>query len=202
MKRRHSIGYPPFYLRAHRRYAVVFIVVLLAMGTVAGVASYHAIASDLPLEFAVAPTALLLFAGWFFYHSVLRSKIGLMPYFESKVEGASVWSEAMARNCVYLDQICRHVNVATLSSFGFTDDWSGKTMVWHDAQSGLQTIEALVGWLRCNPAHLLESTETLADLQRIKDRLQTASENSVRFCLILHGNAWNGMEIEQRCGHF
>ena len=113
-----------------------------------------------------------------------------------------VWSEAVARNCVTLDEICIELGVPTLSSFGFTDDWSGKTMVWHDPQKGLETIEILAKRLRENSGLVAQSPEILADLQRMSARLQVARATRVRFCLILHGDGWNGMEIEQRCGYF
>ncbi len=194
-------GYPPEYLRGRRRFVVGFLLTLLVVGAVATFLSYNAIYSDAPLELASGTSGIFLFLLWMFYASV-KSPTYLAIYFEEEVTGDALWSAVLARNCLYLDERCVQSKVAKFSSFGFTDDWSGKNMIWHAPEMGLQTVTTLLNQLSLNPDILDESASIIADLQKMTERLQAARKDRTRFCFILHGDGINAMEIEQRCGYF
>lgn len=52
------------------------------------------------------------------------------------------------------------------------------------------------------PELLEESQALVADLENWEFRLNEALERESHFCVIFHGAGWNGMEMEQRKGHF
>ena len=201
MRQNDISGYPKQYLRNRQRYLVGCASFLFFVGAVACVLIYAALYLNGPLAFAALLTACFLWLSWAFY-AIIKDEVSVALYFEQKVEGKWIQSEVTARNCVYLDELCAELGIAKLSFFGFEDDWSGKNMVWHDPKTGVETVTALIERLRTNPEVLTESQLILADLERMKSRLREAEAKGVRFCLILHGNSFNGMEIDQRCGYF
>lgn len=194
-------GYPPEYLRSRRRFAICFLAFLFVVGAFVCFLVYNAIYSDVPLVLAAGAGGFFLYWLLVFY-IIIKSRHKLALYFEAKVPGSWVWSAALARNCVYLDELCEQANVADFSSFGFTDELSGKNMLWHAPAEGLETIQFLMRRLRTNPAVLEETGEILSDLQKMSDRLQEAEVHGVRFCFLLHEGSINAMEVEQRCGQF
>ena len=201
MKNGKMSGYPLEHLRDRRRFILGFLLFLSICGSVATFFAYNAVYSNAPLMLASNTTGIFLLLLWIFYASV-KSPSYLAIYFEKKVVGDAIWSKALLRNCLYLDELCIQSKVLTLSSFGFTDDWSGKNMIWHPPEKGLQTVTTLLHQLHNAPDIMGESSAIIADLQKMEERLRETQQNQTRFCFIIHGDGWNSMEMEQRCGYF
>ena len=197
---RKNSGYPCAYWKSLRRFLVGFGLFAFVIFALASFFAYNAIYSDAPLAIAAGLGGISLFL-LFVFVSAIRSKPKLALYFEAKVPGDWLWSAPLARNCVFLDELCDSVGVAALSSFGFGDDWSGKKMIWHAPEKGLQTVSALIHQLRARP-EWEEVGAITTDLEKMNCRLQTAENRGVRFCFILHEDGINAMEVEQRCGKF
>ncbi len=198
---RQNSGYPAAYWKSLRRFLIrylLFVAVTLAL--FCGCA-YAAIYKNGDIAVAAGLGGFSLYLLLVLYFSI-KSKPKLALYFEAKVPGSWVWSAPLARNCVFLDELCNSLGVTVLSSFGFTDDWSGKTMIWHAPEQGLETVTALIRQLRHDATVLTEGDVVLADLQKLNNRLREAEKQGVRFCFILHEGGMNAMEMERRCGHF
>ena len=198
-KHRNRSGYPAEYLCDARRALRNTAMVIAIAGALAALLIYWAICSDVPLSLAARAGAVWLFVAWVGCCSALDKPL-LALYFENEVPGESAWSKVLARNCTHLDALASEVS--TLSSFGFSDDLSGETVVWHYPQRGLETVAQLLQRLRAEPEILPDSAAICADLEKMRARLQQACETDTRFCLILHCNSVNGQEIEMRRGHF
>ena len=162
---------------------------------------YHAIYKNGSTSVAVWLSAFFFYLLLVLY-LVIKSKPKLALYFEARVPGNWVWSAALARNCVFLDEICDSLGVAALSSFGFADEQRHKAMVWHAPEEGRQTATALIRQLRHDPAPLAEAALILADLQQMTNRLREAEKCRVEFCFILHEPSMSGQELDLRRGRF
>ena len=192
-------GYPTEYLQRTRNDARNTIIVVAIAGVIAALLIYWAIYHEVPLLLASRAGAIWLFIAWIGYCSAAAKPL-LALYFEDEVPGDWVWSKALARNCTNLDALA--TESSTLSSFGFADDMAGETVVWHYPQRGLETVEQLLQTLRDQPDALKETNAIIVDLEKMRQRLQQACESDTRFCLIMHYDVVNSMEIEQRKGHF
>ncbi len=200
-------GYPEAHWQGLRRGIARFLPFFFVVGGVFFWLAYNVIYSNAPIAVA-SPISLASWVGAFFLYLLLMlciyvtSKPKLVLYFEAKVPGSWVWSAPLSRNCVGLDQICEQLGIEAFTSFGFTDEWSSKPMVWHVPEKGLEIVTALIHYLRANPAALKEASAVLEDLQKMRNRLREAQSNCVRFCFILHEGSMNAMEFEKRRGSF
>ena len=198
-KRKPKSGYPPEHLDDKRQslktiaQLVAFVGAITALFYVGGLYDIGLLALA-ALSGAVG--ICLLWSG--VVTAVAKPLLAL--YFEAEVPGDWVWSKVLARNCTNLDALA--TESSRLSSFGFADDMAGETVVWHYPQRGLETVEQLLQTLRDQPDALKETNAIIADLEKMRARLQQACETDTRFCLILHYDVVNSMEIEQRKGSF
>jgi len=194
-------GYPTYYRKRFQHHLFWMIITLLVTSGIAGILAYSAIYMEGNILLASGAIALfLLFVCWFCYETITPIKMAL--YFEEPVPGPWVWSEVLARHCVYLDPIVAKTGAYPLSFFGFNDDFRNESLVWHAPEKGLETVSKLLQKLRNEP-DLVDETETIiADLEKLEIRLRKACENTTQFCFIFHGDGINGMEIEQRRGYF
>lgn len=201
MRKRKINGYPPAYWQGLRRGIARFLSFFFAVGGVFLWLAFNVVYSN-------APIAVASWVGGFFFYLLLVlcisivSKPKLALYFEVKVPGDWVWSAPLARNCAGLDVLCEQLAIEKFSSFGFTDEQSGKAMVWHAPEAGLEITLALIHHLRANLTAIEETSAVLEDLQKMRNRLREAETKRVRFCFILHEGSINAMEIEQRRGSF
>ena len=194
-------GYPADYLRRSRRRLLGYAQVLLIAGGIACFFAYRAIYQNGEIQFAGIAGAVFLFLLWVGY-DIIVSRVRIALYFEEKVSGSSVWSEVLARNCTYLDTAAADAGLIPLSSFGFADDFQNETVVWHDPEQGLKTVLGLVQKLRSNPKIVDDANCAISDLTEIEGRLREACKSKTGFCFIFHYDSINGMEVEQRKGHF
>lgn len=195
-------GYPLRYRESVRRWWIGGARVVAVLGAAASALVYLAVCGSMPVRLAAVAGAIFLYALLVVIAEGL-SHVSVVLYFEREVPGG--WytdSAAIARNCVYLDEIAARAGVSTLSAFGFADDMGGETVTWHAPELGLLTISRLSEKLRENPGFEPEAGNILADLDKMRARLEEARKQGTRFCLILHGNAINSMEVEQRKGRF
>ncbi len=115
-------GYPAEYLRHKRRKLIGFATVISIAGGIAGVFGYRAIYLNGDIQFAGIAGAIFLFLLWVGY-DVVVSRVRMALYFEEKVLGGWVWSEVLARNYTYLDEMIANTEVTPLTGFGFADDF-------------------------------------------------------------------------------
>lgn len=107
-------------------------------------------------------------------------------------------AEAVAKAIKKLDRIAREIGVTGLSQFvyGHEDDyadvaehegWSGSDYVggsddgWHDPHDGLETVEALIGYVESDPESLKRPKATLTELRNFAKILREAGLAGVRF---------------------
>lgn len=129
--------------------------------------------------------------------------IGIAPYFEKPVEEIHTYSEghALAARCEALDERAIDLGVKPLSDFGFNDDfYYGEELVWWPAESGLETVSALLTQLRSDSQS--EEQAVIADLERVKHALTRARDQGNRFCLVITSGFTNMLEHEKRVGKF
>jgi len=195
-------GYPPHYRESVRRWWIGGARVLAVLGALTSALVYFAVCGSVPVRLAAVAGGIFLYAALVVIAEGL-SPVSVVLYFEREVPGG--WytdSKAIARNCVTLDEIAARAGVSTLSAFGFADDMAGKPLAWHAPEMGLLTVSRLSEKLSENPGLAPEAKTLLADLEKMRARLWEAREQGTRFCLLLHGNAINSMEVEQRKGQF
>lgn len=107
-------------------------------------------------------------------------------------------AEAVAKAIKKLDRIAREIGVTGLSQFvyGHEDDyqdvaehegWAGSDYAggsadgWHDAHDGLESVEALIGYIESDPESLKRPKATLTELRQFGQILREAAQNGVRF---------------------
>lgn len=107
-------------------------------------------------------------------------------------------AEAVAKAIKKLDRVAREIGVTALSQFvyGHEDDyadvaehegWSGSDYAggsddgWHDAHDGLETVEALIGYVESDPDVLKRPKTTLGELRNFAKILREAAQGGVRF---------------------
>ncbi len=163
--------------------------------------SYQSILGKSSLWMATFALGTFLFVAWAGWCG-RRNDMRIVLYFEEKVTGDWVWSQAIFLQCGYLDEIARQEKLVPLSEFGFKDEYRWKTTIWYEAKQGLETIDELLHFLKPQLQDAKQTKDLIEDLEKAHCRLQNAQAEDLRFCLIFHGNATNGMEIEQREGHF
>jgi hypothetical protein len=126
---------------------------------------------------------------------------GLAPYFDKPIGDIDTYSrgQAIASRCPELDDLAVREGVRTVSSFGFSDDFRGETLTWHDAADGIDTFVALKDVLsRTAP----QSVALRDELDLVINALEKARAKSARFCLLITYGFTNAMEHEQRKGSF
>ena len=192
-------GYPPEHLNDKRQGLKTLAQLLAFVSAITALFAVGGLYDIGLLALAALSSAVGICLLWSGFVTALAKPL-LALYFEEKVPGDWVWSKVLARNCVYLDELA--TESSRLSSFGFADDLAGETVVWHTPERGLETIEQLLQLLRANPARLRENSAIIADLEKMQIRLQQACKTGTRFCLILHYDVINSMEIDQRKGSF
>lgn len=198
-------GYPPEHRRDWQRGRARTLWILMLLGNPALLFMLHGLVrNDLNSQgtaFFIEFT--LIFVGWVAYLSH-QERVKMALYFEDRVPGQMHWSGALARHCVELDKIALEAGVMPLSTFGFADDWPHQKQVvtYHRPELGLETISKLREKLSDHPISGSDVDTLQEDLSKMEERLQQAHQNGTRFCFILHGDATNGMECEQRKGFF
>lgn len=195
-------GYPARYREDLRRGRADSARVLVLLGGVALGLACLSLHADGVAVLAAISGAVFLYALFVVVASAL-SEVAIVLYFEREVPGE--WftdSDALARNCGTLDAIAGAAGVSALSTFGFADDLSGETLTWHAPEQGLLTLSRLSEKIRESPDLVREAKTILADLEKMNARLREARNQGTRFCLVLHGHAVNGQEIEMRKGRF
>ena len=195
-------GYPAPYRKSLRRWWIGCAWALALLGAPVFALAYLSLHGNVPVRVAAVFAAIFLYALLVTIIGTL-SEPALVLYFEREVPGD--WytgSEAMARNCVTLDGIAAGAGVSAVSTFGFADDFLGEPITWHAPEQGLLTVSRLREKLGENPGLVREAKTILADLDKMRDRLQEARRRQTRFCLILHENVMSGIEVERRKGYF
>lgn len=207
-------GYPPRHWDHVRRLRALRASLLRALVVVGGVALFlgWGYVWDRPpvFLFALAPLAALIFLLLLWQVSVTgdeRREVCILPYFQKGhvLDSVSTFldGKALARNCVFLDDLARREGLETLSDFGFADDLAGETPVWHDAGRGLVTVAGLRAALERDPSVLGETSAVLADLAPVEANLREASRQGIPFCFLLrHGSIASGHEMAVRKGFF
>ena len=198
-KSKQKSGYPIEHLENKRQVLKNGARLLALVGALTALFFFGALYDEGLLGFAALSGACGIFLLWsYFVTAIARVRVAL--YFEAEVPGDWVWSEFLARNCVYLDELA--TESSRLSSFGFADDMAGETVVWHTPERGLETVEQLLQKLRDRPEIMSESAAIIVDLEKMRARLQQACETGTHFCLIFHYDVVSSPEIEQRQGSF
>lgn len=107
-------------------------------------------------------------------------------------------AEAVAKAIKKLDRLARNIGVTALGQFiyGHEDDyaemaehegWTGSDYAgasddgWHDAADGLETVEALIGYIESDPDSVKRPKTTLTELRNFETILREATQNGVRF---------------------
>jgi hypothetical protein len=139
---------------------------------------------------------------------VLRPRI--VPYFARQVEEyggttsvAFKRGRALYQAIEALDRRAAALGVTPLSTFGFADDYYGQAVHWHEAASGLRSVEAL----RRDPgADLADETEVVADLAALAAALRLAADREIGFGLTLRLSKKDSLQVvssmEERRGRF
>ena len=132
---------------------------------------------------------------------ITGNSVMIVPYFEQAV-GASTFAcgGEVARSCRYLDDLAINAREKPISAFGFHDDLSGDTLVWHLPQEGLRTFATLIAEIES--ADLAGDRRLLFELRLIKHALLNAEAQGTRFCLLIRGGYTNQLEHERRQGSF
>ena len=207
-------GYPPRHWDHVRRMRALRASLLRATLATGGVALFlgWGYVRDWPpaLLFVPAPLAALIFLFFLWQFCVTgdeRHEVRILPYFQKGhvLDSVSTFldGEALARNCVFLDDLARREGLEPLSDFGFADDLAGETPIWHDAGLGLATVVGLRAGLERDPAVLGETSAVIADLAPVEANLREAARQGIPFCFLLrHGSIASGHEMEVRKGFF
>ena len=150
-------------------------------------------------------TLAVLLTGAVLYGAVVSiCEVRLFPYYDQRLPGAETYlgGQAIARNCLRLDQLAKHRDVKAISEFGFADPLAGETRPWHAAAEGLATVEALVAGVKANPKTVDDPGRVLRELELIRDAFVLAQKAGVRFAFLLElGDGTNAQVWEIRQGH-
>jgi hypothetical protein len=132
----------------------------------------------------------------------------IVPYFEKRVATypdtqPSAFSSGvcLASQCRQLDLWAQGVGARPLSDFGFRDDRDGQKLAWYDTSEGLHTVNALIQKVAGEKVH----DDLMNDLVRLRDYLQKAQAQGIRFCLIVRAglDKWiSPVEMDNRKGFF
>jgi hypothetical protein len=113
---------------------------------------------------------------------------GLVPLLESRIGGVDpndIEGKALAAAWPAIDDLARELGVTPLADLGDDDDYDDETPAsdtpWFDAAGGLRTVIALHDALKSKPDALPDSEYVLYDLEDIRQVLDAAVTNQVRF---------------------
>jgi hypothetical protein len=203
-------GYPERYwldmaTTLRRTTVVLLLAVAAAVGT-----TFYAIAADGAHEEAAAGCAVLadvvfilvLFGSVLGIPTALR-RASVVPYFDRAVGEIETFAHgyALARHLGELDTDAFALGMTPLSAFGWNDDLNGETLVWHDADAGLKTVNALLARVQGEDLARADQLNVADDLKRMSHALARAATKGARFCLLLrYCDATNGQEWEVRKG--
>ena len=107
-------------------------------------------------------------------------------------------AEAVAKAIKKLDRVAREIGVTALGQYvyGHEDDysdvaehegWTGSDYYgggedgWHDSADGLETVEALIGYIESDPEAVKRPKTTLIELRNFEKILREATQQGVRF---------------------
>ena len=100
-----------------------------------------------------------------------------------------------------LDQVAVEQDVTRLSDFGYNDDFCGEIVEWHEPANGLETVCVLLNEIESHPERVCGDSNLIDDLQKLAHALRRASDQGIRFSLLLrHGNSTSALEWERRIG--
>lgn len=150
----------------------------------------------------IAAAFLVLFGGGLVLAYREQLQVRLLPYFEREVGQTDTWlaGEALLWHSKALDDAACQLGLTPLSAFRTGDDLiRGETLRWFDAVGALATVERLL-----EPDVLEHLPAGVAsDLQRLRQALQRAAAQGIRFGLILReSNGASGHEMSLRRGSF
>jgi hypothetical protein len=174
----------------------------LAIVLVLGTTTVALALSSLPPALRLGEALVVVFLWWFAMRSLLDDPLpGLAPYFDRPIGDIHTYSRGhlIALRCPELDDVAITAGAKAISFFGFSDDFRGEPLSWHDTTEGLKTFLTLKQEL----AHSEPQGSTLLEeLGLVIDALQKAQAKSARFCLLITYGYTNAMEHEQRKGSF
>jgi len=129
-------------------------------------------------------------------------RVTVLPYFEREVGDIDTFlaGEGLLWHSRALDEVAVQCGVTPLSAFASGDDLiRGELVCWFEAAEGLRTTERL---LEADVAGTL-STGVVTDLERLRDALRRASDQGIRFGLLVReGSYASGHEMSLRRGSF
>ena len=198
-------SYPDRHWRVVRETWRAVLKSLAVTGVIAALLTSAAILWDGWAFVAAVADAIFLLVCWGSICSVVdvTRYATIHPYFEKSVGEIDTFASGyeVARRCLQLDQIATEHAVIPLSRFGFNDDMCGEHVEWHDAAAGLATFRLLAEEIERHPDRFARHKKLAAELNAICHALQRASEQGIRFSLLLrHNSGTNAMEWEQRKG--
>lgn len=195
---------PYFWIRRHgglaairHRWGCALLIVL-----VLGITTLAIALSSRPPARRIVEGIIVTFLWWLAVGALLDDPPpGMAPYFDRRIGDIHTYSrgKAIAARCPELDRMAEASGVHPISFFGFSDDFQGETVTWHEVADGLSTFTAVRSQVA---GHEPEGSELLQDLDLLIDALQKAGDRSARFCLIITVGYTNAMEHEQRKGFF
>lgn len=128
--------------------------------------------------------------------------VRVLPYFERPVGWTDTFlaGEALVWHSRAVDEAAARCGVAPLSAFASGDDLiPGERVCWFAAADGLRTVERLLA------ADVAEShpPEVVADLERLRQALGRASDQGIRFGLLVREGLFaSGHEMSVQQGSF
>lgn len=114
----------------------------------------------------------------------------IVPYFDRSMGTPEAYFQghAVAEKLAELDTLAKHLGVAPLSAFGFSDGSIGEPITWHSAGELLLAVSALLDGFRDGPPYRQVDdvrpsvVQELRTLQRV---VATAHEDGARVTLIV-----------------
>lgn len=201
-----TTGYPPKHyeeLGSAKRYAFKALAVTGSFMLIAlAVVLYYGIHPGVA-AFAIAIFVLFGVIGGLGWVYDSTRYVRVMLYFGRALGDIDTFlaGYTLARYLGQLDALATAHGAEPISAFGFADDLRGETLVWHDANEGLQCVRTLRQAIEGQPIANDVRSEIERDLLAWEHALNKASEQDVKFCvLLMHGNSTSGHEWDVRKG--
>ena len=196
-------GFPPRYYEHRPGFGMFFFSVVLFFGMFAagfGWALWHDHHS-VPAWIGLSLALLILF-GVVSGQLTERYAVCIFPCYDKKLPGVQTYlsGQALARNCLRLDQLAKESGLKSISEFGFNDPLVGETVIWHDPAEGLVTISGLRKAVTAQPETVDDATSVICELERIESAFDKACAEKVRFAFLLelgHSTSFRVWEIRK-----